>query len=124
MTRIPRLFAMCVAAALLLSACDGDAPPRRRAESSPTPSPEPKASPSATFPPPALDSVAIKATPVADVDDAVAMAFRKGDDALYVAGRHDGRITLVRGGAADPNPVLDLSEEISTAPEQGLLGIV
>jgi len=58
----------------------------------------------------------------------VAMAVRPDDDALYVAERKGRVRRVVRGqtGAktsVDATPVLDLSGEVSTGGEQGLLGL-
>jgi glucose/arabinose dehydrogenase len=50
------------------------------------------------------------------------MAIRAGDDALYVAEK-TGRVIAVRGGAVDPDPVLDIHGGISLGGEQGLLGL-
>jgi len=58
----------------------------------------------------------------------IALAVRPGDDALYVAEK-TGRVRRVAHGqtttkaAADATPVLDLSGEVSTGGEQGLLGL-
>jgi glucose/arabinose dehydrogenase len=61
-------------------------------------------------------------TPVASLARPVAMAVRAGDPALYVAEK-GGRVRAIRGGTVDPVPVLDLSTEVSTGGEQGLLGL-
>ena len=61
-------------------------------------------------------------TPVADIDDPIAMAVRTGDDALYVT-EHVGRVRAVRNGALDPKPVIDLRDTISAGGERGLLGM-
>jgi glucose/arabinose dehydrogenase len=47
---------------------------------------------------------------------------RPGDSALYVAEK-GGRVRAIRAGVIDPVPVLDLSGEVSTGGEQGLLGM-
>jgi glucose/arabinose dehydrogenase len=52
----------------------------------------------------------------------LAMAQRPGDDAFYVAGKR-GRVRAVVGGQVSAQPVVDLSGEVSTGSEQGLLGI-
>jgi glucose/arabinose dehydrogenase len=59
---------------------------------------------------------------VATLDQPVAMAVRRGDDALYVAER-TGKVRAIRGGGVDPTAVLDLSSQISLGSEQGLLGL-
>jgi glucose/arabinose dehydrogenase len=59
---------------------------------------------------------------VATLDQPLALAVRPGDDALYVAEKA-GRVVSVRAGRVDPKPVLDISSEVSTGGEQGLLGL-
>jgi glucose/arabinose dehydrogenase len=59
---------------------------------------------------------------VARVSAPVALAMRPGDEALYVAEK-GGRVRAVRGGAVDATPVLDISSQVSTGGEQGLLGL-
>ena len=59
---------------------------------------------------------------MATLDQPLALAQRAGDDAFYVAEKR-GRVRAVRGGAVQEEPVLDLSSEVTTGGEQGLLGI-
>ncbi|MDP9387606.1 MAG: PQQ-dependent sugar dehydrogenase, partial [Actinomycetota bacterium] len=68
------------------------------------------------------EGVALRLVPVAELAQPVALAVRAGEDALYVAEK-GGRLRVVRGGAVDPTPVLDLSGEVSKGGEQGLLGV-
>ncbi|MEA2932918.1 MAG: hypothetical protein QOI56_1703 [Actinomycetota bacterium] len=70
-----------------------------------------------------LASVAVRATEVGGVEQPVALAVRSGDSALYVVEKV-GRIVAVHDGAVDATPVLDLSGQVSTGTEQGLLGLV
>lgn len=72
--------------------------------------------------PQALDSLDLELTRVATVTQPVDLAVRTGDDALYVVEK-TGRVQAVRAGGLDPVPVLDLSEQVSTGGEQGLLGL-
>jgi glucose/arabinose dehydrogenase len=51
------------------------------------------------------------------------MAFRNGDDTIYVA-EQEGRVVAVRDGAIVDEPVLDLTERVTAGGEQGLLGLV
>ncbi len=50
------------------------------------------------------------------------MAFREGDDTIYVA-EQDGRVVAVRDGAIVEEPVLDLTDRVTAGGEQGLLGL-
>ena len=67
-----------------------------------------------------LGSIRIKATQVATASKPVDLATRAGDDTLYVA-EQGGRVRAVSGGSA--TTVLDISDEVSTGTEQGLLGL-
>jgi glucose/arabinose dehydrogenase len=69
-----------------------------------------------------LADVKVRLTKVATLDQPLAMAQRPGDETFYVAEKQ-GRIRAVRGGTVQEEPVLDLSSEIKTGAEQGLLGI-
>jgi glucose/arabinose dehydrogenase len=71
---------------------------------------------------PDLEAVRLRLTPVATVDSPTAMAVRRGDAALYLAEK-TGRVRAIRGGTLDPEPVLDLSGDVSGGGEQGLLGL-
>lgn len=51
-----------------------------------------------------------------------ALAVRNGDTALYVAEK-GGVVRALRDATMDPTPVLDLSGQVSTGGEQGLLGL-
>jgi glucose/arabinose dehydrogenase len=50
------------------------------------------------------------------------MAVRAGDGALYFAEKGGG-VRALRGGQVDPTPVLDLTGQVATGGEQGLLGL-
>jgi glucose/arabinose dehydrogenase len=50
------------------------------------------------------------------------MATRAGDQALYF-GEKAGQVRAVRNGQVDPDPVLDITGEVSLGSEQGLLGL-
>lgn len=58
----------------------------------------------------------------ATLSSPTAMAVRPGDDALYFAER-GGVVRAVRNDLVDQRAVLDLSEQVSTGGEQGLLGL-
>jgi len=64
----------------------------------------------------------VRLTPVAGIPGSLALATRANDSALYIATK-SGPVRAIRGGQVDPTPVLDLSGQVSTGGEQGLLGI-
>ena len=59
---------------------------------------------------------------VASVSGAVDLAFRAGDDTLFVVSR-SGFIATIRDGKLDPEHVLDIAGDILAGGEQGLLGL-
>jgi glucose/arabinose dehydrogenase len=128
-----RVTAVLAAAVLgLLSvACSGDdrrsAAPTSVGEpatSTAAPSTAPPATaPPATGPPGSLGSVGVKLTRVASLSQPLDLAFRPGDDTLYVA-QKGGKVVAVHGGGDDVTTVLDLTGGVSTGGEQGLLGLV
>jgi glucose/arabinose dehydrogenase len=61
-------------------------------------------------------------TEVARVPGALDLAYRSGDNTLFVASR-EGQISAIRNGVLDPKPVLDLTSIISAGGERGLLGL-
>lgn len=77
-------------------------------------------------PPPAgapdLADVDLALERVATLVQPVAMAVRRGDDAIYIAERV-GTVRVVRDGEVDPDPYLDLTAQTTTDGERGLLGI-
>ncbi len=112
-----------VALTVALTACGSDEPKTERKPSTTTASttaPAPGAS--TTTAPPNPRNARFKLTPVADVDDPIAMAVRAGDPGLYFA-EHVGRVVAVRNGALDPTPVIDLRDTIAAGGERGLLGL-
>ncbi|MEU4533879.1 PQQ-dependent sugar dehydrogenase [Streptosporangium sp. NPDC023825] len=64
----------------------------------------------------------VRFTEFAQLDMPVAMALRKDDPTLYIA-EQTGRLRAVKDGKVAEAPVVDLSGEISTGNEQGLLGV-
>lgn len=58
---------------------------------------------------------------VGGIDRPVDLAWRAGDDTLYVVGQR-GTVTPVRSGVVG-EPVLDITDELSDGGEQGLLGL-
>ncbi|MGH9038035.1 MAG: PQQ-dependent sugar dehydrogenase, partial [Acidimicrobiia bacterium] len=66
---------------------------------------------------------AVRLVKVAHLDQPLAMAIRPGDDAFYI-GEKGGRVRRVaRDGHVFPDPVVDLSSEVSSGGEQGLVGL-
>ncbi len=120
-----RPAAALAAVALALAACGGEgddaaAPatttvtPASPDPTSPAPAPGPGAQP--------LDSISVRLSPVAELEQPVDLAVRAGDPALYVVEK-TGRVRAVRDGAVDEAPALDLRDDVSGAGEQGLLGL-
>lgn len=68
-----------------------------------------------------LAAARIKLTRVASMSQPVAMALRANDSAFYLAEK-TGKVRPLRSGDVG-GPVLDVSSEISTGNEQGLLGL-
>jgi glucose/arabinose dehydrogenase len=56
------------------------------------------------------------------VEHPVDLTFRAGDPALYVVSQ-DGFVVAVRDGVVDENRVLDISGDITSGGERGLLGL-
>jgi glucose/arabinose dehydrogenase len=65
----------------------------------------------------------LKLTTVARLVQPLAVAVRRGDDALYFAEK-PGRVRAMRAGKLEPTPVLDISDLVTNSGEQGFLGAV
>ena len=77
--------------------------------------------PAGTAPVPPLADVNVTLTEVAVADAPMALVARAGTDTLYVAER-EGRVRpMARGSLGEP--ILDISDEVVTSVEQGLLDI-
>lgn len=94
------LLAILVLAILVLASCGSAKPPASSASSFPR----------------------VRLVQVATLEQPLELAVRRNDPALYVAEK-TGRVVAIRDGTVDPNPVLDLSGEVSLGGEQGLLGL-
>ncbi len=109
------LVALATAGAVLGAACSGsgsgDGNGGGRSSGS-------KSTPSSS----GVSQARIKLTPVAMVDDPTAFATRNGDSALYV-NEQAGRVRAVRNGVLDPQPVLDITDQVGSGGERGLLGL-
>jgi glucose/arabinose dehydrogenase len=124
-----RSWRSCLLAVLVLAtaACGGrpaaDRQPQDRTEvtgAAPLPT-----TPRAPSGPPSrrqLDGVAVRLVQVAKLDQPVALAVAPDGTTLYVAERA-GRVRVVRDGSLEPQPLLDLSGEVVTEGEGGLLGL-
>lgn len=69
-----------------------------------------------------LGTVPLRLTRIAKVPGGTSLAVRRGDDTLYLA-RQQGQVVPISGGRAR-RPILDVSDRIGHAREQGLLGLV
>jgi glucose/arabinose dehydrogenase len=127
----PRNAATLLVLGMLLAACsgggeDGAAPATTTA---PTTSAPPATEPGpTTSSPPAASSAQFRAArvrldPVAVLEQPVAMAVRPGDDTIYLV-EQIGRVRALRDGRVDPEPVLDIADQVTAGGEQGLLGLV
>ena len=70
--------------------------------------------------PPTPDQIAF--TPIGQVSNPVDIAYRTGDDAFYIVSQ-DGFIVALRNGTIDETRLLDISGDIASGGEQGLLGL-
>jgi glucose/arabinose dehydrogenase len=116
-----------VASRRIVSTPSSSAKAAPKATKSPKPSGTPKATPKPTaVPSPTpveanLAQARVKLTKIANLDSPIAMAQRRNDEALYVAEK-GGRIKAVKDEKVGAT-VLDISTEVSTGGEQGLLGL-
>jgi glucose/arabinose dehydrogenase len=119
-----RLGAVALAALVLLTACgdddDDDASSTTSEASTTTTDGE---SPATTGAPAvSLDAVNVTLTEVASLDQPIDLAVRPGEPGFYLAEKGGRVLRLAEPGGA-PEPVLDISGDVSTGNEQGLLGI-
>jgi glucose/arabinose dehydrogenase len=108
--------------AFLLAACTaGGAEPEAALPSVPTvEAPTTTATPVAAEPVGSVRDARVRLQEVAQLSAPVAMT-AVGDD-LFVAER-SGRVRALRAGQVDPSPVLDITGEVVSGGEQGLLGV-
>jgi glucose/arabinose dehydrogenase len=116
-----------VALVLATAACGGrDADQPAQEGSGPTlvPPAPPSTAPKASGPPTQrqLDRVAVRLVAVAKLDQPVALTVAADGTTLYV-GERAGRVRVVREGGVEQRPLLDLSNEVVTEGEGGLLGL-
>ncbi|MFB4281612.1 sorbosone dehydrogenase family protein [Nonomuraea sp. MTCD27] len=118
--RLVVAVSLIVSLLVALTACSTARPPAEAVSTasavSPSPAPSPDATPSPGVTPPP-ERGELRFTEIAKLEQPVAFAVRKGDDRLYVA-EQTGRLRTSGG-----DTVIDLSGEVSTGNEQGLLGV-
>lgn len=114
---------------MLVSCSGGDGdeattpePPSVEAPTTTTPPTTTTGVPTTTASVPNFADVRVSLTEVASLVAPTALTSRPGDDAVYIAEK-PGRVRVLRDGTVDPTPVLDVSDLVSTANEQGLLGL-
>jgi glucose/arabinose dehydrogenase len=115
----------CTAAVLCLVAvaaagCGGDDDSEGLSATTTRPTTTTSGGASASTAPPLAD-VNVTLTEVAEADTPMALVARTGTDTLYVAERA-GRVRPLTGGSLG-EPILDISDEVVTSVEQGLLDI-
>ena len=69
-----------------------------------------------------LNRVAVKLDRIAGMPEPVAVAAAENDTVLYV-GERAGRVRAIRDGKLDPDPVLDLTDQVVAEGEGGLLAV-
>ena len=124
----PRSSALFVlAAALVLAACNGAggsaAPPPASTAPASTAPPATAGRPAAGVASPAqFAAQKVRLAKVADLEQPLAVDAPAGTSDVYVAEK-TGAVRVFHDGRLDPQPVLDVSDEVSSGGEQGLLGI-
>jgi glucose/arabinose dehydrogenase len=113
------VIALATAGALLLGACSDDGGSSESSSSSTGSTSGPGTTATGGS---QLGAVNVKLTPVAQIEDPTTLATRRGDRALYVT-EQEGRVRAVRDGALDAAPVLDITADVGSGGERGLLGL-
>ena len=120
--RRPRLASLVLIAALLAAACDSGDGSDAGPAVEPSATDAPSESPNAPASPEPSGIPRVELEPVVTLDQPVAMAIRTGDPTLYFAEKV-GRVVALREGSGEPEVILDLTSEVSTGSDQGLLGL-
>jgi glucose/arabinose dehydrogenase len=120
--RRPRLASLVLVAALLAAACDSADGSDGGPSIEPSATDVPSGSPSASTSPEPSGIPHVDLEPVVTLEQPVAMAVRRGDPSRYFAEKV-GRVVALREGSEVPEVILDLTSEVSTGSEQGLLGL-
>lgn len=124
-----RRTALLVTLVSVVGACGGDDPPPVTSDQPPDTVGAPTTSSTTTTtiaaPPavPALDEVAVRLTPVAELDAPLALAVRAGHEGVLYVAERGGRVRVLRDGELDPRPLVDISGGTTTDGERGLLGL-
>ena len=119
--------AVAVAVLTLATACSGDGDGDGSGSTSATTAAG-QGPPATSAAPADLEKAAFKLVKVAELSSPLAMAVRPNDDSIYVAEK-GGRVRrIARGqtatpGGVDGTSVLDLTSQVSSGGEQGLLGL-
>lgn len=100
---------------------DAAPPPSTTTGDEPAP-PTSGSDPSTTGAAPDFSAVSVDVEVVATLDVPLALAPRPGSDDLYVAERA-GEVERLRPEGGDPETVVDISSEVDTGGERGLLGL-
>jgi glucose/arabinose dehydrogenase len=128
-----RTLAVLAVAALLAAACSGDSTEGSAGTPSTTAAPATTSTTAEPLATGTLDTIPLATTEVARLDEPIAMAARSSTPDLYIAERA-GEVRLVKvtepaSGEGPPRyqlqntPVLDISDEVITGGERGLLGL-
>jgi glucose/arabinose dehydrogenase len=120
--RRPRLASLLLIAALLAAGCDSDGGSGAQPSVEPSATDASTGSPTSSAPPEPSRIPRVDLEPVVNLDQPLAMAVRTGDPSLYFAEKV-GRVVALRDGSEEPEILLDLTSEVSTGSEQGLLGL-
>jgi glucose/arabinose dehydrogenase len=118
----PRLASFLLIAALLAAACDSEGGSGAQPSVEPSATDALSGSPTSSAPPEPSGIPRVDLEPVVNLDQPLAMAVRTGDRSLYFAEKV-GRVVALRDGSEEPEILLDLTSEVSTGSEQGLLGL-
>jgi glucose/arabinose dehydrogenase len=109
-------------AALLAAACDSDGGSAGQPSVEPRATDAPSGSPTTSVSPEPSGIPRIELEPVVNLTQPLAMAIRTGDPSMYFAEKV-GRVVALRDGSEEPDILLDITSEVSTGSEQGLLGL-
>jgi glucose/arabinose dehydrogenase len=120
--------AALLALVLAAAACSGGDPDPSATATPTTAEPSTTVAPSTTAVEDQVASAAqfraarVRLVQVARLEQPVAMAIRPGERTLYVV-EQVGRVRAIRGGRVDPTPVVDISDQVTSGGERGLLGL-